>query len=169
MDDSGAGAHKVAVSNLSGRSTQFDAARSRRRFRMVVSLVALLVLAGGFAALSRTQEAVWYLPANFQANPVSTSVTVYVSEQGCTSGQAPSITKPQVKLTESTVTIAVRTRERFAFGQSCPGNPLTPVRVDLSEPLGNRVLIDAYGDLIEGRAPTGDVVSVFKSPPAAQR
>ena len=169
MEDRGIEAGGVAVNNSSGTPTSSDAARSRRRFRVRALLVVLLVVAGGYATLSRTQEAVWVLPASFHADPTSTSLTIFVVEQGCTSGQAPSITEPEVELGASTVTIAVRTRERFALSGSCPSNPPTPVEVELGEPLGDRVLVDAYGDLAEGTAPTGEVISPWRSPLAAQR
>jgi len=145
MPDQGAEAPKVAMSTI---STQFDAARSRRRFRVAALLVVLLVIAGGHAALSRTQEADWYLPANYQADPAGTSLMILVVEQGCSSGQAPSITEPQVQLGESTVTIAVRTRSRLALTQSCQEIPPTPVEVELGEPLGDRNLVDAYNGLV---------------------
>jgi len=161
------------MSNTLGVWTQFDAARSRRRFRLTASLVVLLLVAGGCAVLSRTQEAAWYLPADYRPDPASTSVTIYVEEQGCASGQTPSITRPRVQLSASTVTIAVRTRARFALTQSCQSNPLTPVTVDLGEPLGDRLLVDAYDDLMGDIAPVPQGGSIlrppYEPPLAAQR
>ncbi|MEH3076702.1 MAG: hypothetical protein PGN11_08455 [Quadrisphaera sp.] len=138
-------APRVAIGGISAISTEYNAAQSRRRFQTGALLVVLAVTAGGFAVLSRTQEAHWSLPLNARVDPASTSVTILVEEQGCSSGQVPSIAKPQVELGATSVTIAVRTRERVALTQSCQSNPGTPYEVDLGEPLGDRALIDAYG------------------------
>jgi|GEM_PF-2510622 len=155
VDDPGGGAHEAAAGGISGISTQFDAVRSRRRFRVAALLVALLAVAGGCVVLSRTQEADWYLPAGSGADPESTSLTILVVERGCSSGQAPSIVEPEVELGASTVTIAVRTRERLALTQSCQSNPATPVKVDLGEPLGDRELVGARDDLLVHTAAPG--------------
>jgi len=119
-----------------------------------VLLVVLAVTAGGYAVLSRTQEAHWSLPVDSHVDPASTSVTILVQEQGCSSGQVPSIAKPQVELGATSVTIAVRTRERLALTQSCQSNPGEPYEVDLGEPLGDRALIDAYGGFADNTGPT---------------
>lgn len=72
VDAPAAGAREAAAGDLSGIATPFDAARSRRRFRVV----ALLVVAGGCGVLSWTQEADWYPPAGFDGDPASTSLTI---------------------------------------------------------------------------------------------
>jgi hypothetical protein len=142
----------------------------RRRWPRVVRAAVLAVLVAGVWALaSRTQEAVWFLAADQVPDPSSSTVTVLVDEVGCSSGERPSIPRPRVELGETTVTIAVRTRARLALGQSCPAVPPTPVTVDLGEPLGDRTLVDAYGDLDDAYGPIESYDPRLRAPAAAQR
>lgn len=76
--------------------------------------------------------------------PDTTTVELEVHERACASGQP---AEGRVEIVEQTLTddqlrlvIGVRPRPG---GQDCPGNPPTPVTVELDEPLGDRTVVDA--------------------------
>ena len=72
-----------------------------------------------------------------------TEVHVLATELGCASGRemGDALRGPQVLETETQV-IIVFAVEPVVGGADCPGNPSTPVTVELSEPLGDRELVD---------------------------
>ncbi|MBC3761457.1 hypothetical protein ACUN7V_20445 [Quadrisphaera oryzae] len=140
------------------------------RWRSLVPLAVLIIVAAGiWAAASRTQEAMWFLPADYVPDPKSSTVTVMVQEPGCDSGAPPSITRPHVDLSATTATIAVRTRARWMLSANCLGEPPTSLTVDLGQPLGDRTLIDAYGDLDDTWNPIEIRDPSLRAPAAAQR
>ncbi len=106
-----------------------------------------------------TQPATWFLPAGFIIDPAATTVEVLVDEQGCTSGDgaAGNTAEPVVELTATEVRIAVTTFARRS-AQTCPGHPLSPVAVELGQPVGDRTLVDVHGAVDDDLAPRGDVV-----------
>ncbi|MFP5309218.1 MAG: hypothetical protein ACLGIR_06520 [Actinomycetes bacterium] len=77
-------------------------------------------------------------------SPGDTALRLLVMERACASGQA---ADGRVRVDELTLTDdAVRLRVSVVpegGDQSCPGNPWTPHEVDLGEPLGDRVVVDA--------------------------
>jgi len=133
-------------------------------------IAVLLIIAVGIgAAASRTQEAMWFLPADYVPDPASSTVVVMVQEVGCDSGTPPRITRPRVELTGRTATIAVHTRARWMLSANCLGEPETPLTVNLGQPLGDRVLVDAYGDLDDDWNPIEIRNPRLQAPAAAQR
>ena len=94
----------------------------------------------------------WYVDPSADAlGPKADALSVLVHEQACASGQPAEgrILHPIVDYgeTEVTITILVRTAPG---AQECPGNPATPLMVELEEPVGDRVLRDG------GQYPPGD-------------
>ncbi len=83
-------------------------------------------------------------PAFAAPGPAATSVHVLVWEMDCTSGQPATgrVTGPIVGYGADAVTITFGVRPLPAQNQTCPGNPPTPVVVELAEPLGDRELLD---------------------------
>ena len=79
-------------------------------------------------------------------DPSSTVLELLVSEQnGCTSGRrADDRISYQLDATSTEVSITALTTA-LEGDQECPGNPFTPLSVDLGEPLGDRALIDGSG------------------------
>lgn len=75
--------------------------------------------------------------------PDSTLVRLLVTEQGCAGGRemGDALRGPQVRETDDAVLVA------FAVvytpgSNTCPGNPPTSVTIELSEPLGERMVLD---------------------------
>jgi hypothetical protein len=74
----------------------------------------------------------------------ATSIDLLVHERACASGQSAEgrVEIIDVQETEDQVRLRIGVRPREG-GQDCPGNPPTPFTVDLSEPLGERKIVDA--------------------------
>lgn len=143
--------------------------RPTRRRRVAAVAVLAVTVAGTWGVASRTQEAMWFLPAGYVPDPTSSTVTVMVQELGCDSGAPPRIVRPRVDLDETTATIAVSTRARWELSGSCLGEAPTPLTVDLGEPLGDRVLVDAHGHLDDTWVPVEVRDPGLQAPAAADR
>ena len=86
----------------------------------------------------------WSLDPAFPApDAVSTELHVLVTEASCTGGSelGDRLLGPDVEITDDAV--------RIVFGaiplvgdQACPGNPSSPVTIELDQPLGDRAIID---------------------------
>lgn len=76
-----------------------------------------------------------------------TSIPVLVKEWACAGGSdaAGRIPDPQVAYRDDAVIVTFRVIPRGG-PQDCPGHPPTPFTVELSEPLGGRVLLDGGVD-----------------------
>lgn len=93
------------------------------------------------------QAARWSLPADEAVGPETTEFTALVTEVDCASGQSSEgrIVGPEIEFTPDAVIIEFRVRP-LGGAQACPGNPPTPVRVQLGQPLGDRRLLDGSVD-----------------------
>lgn len=90
-------------------------------------------------------KAGWRLDPGFPApGPASTELHVLVTERSCASGRssADRIVGPEVAERDGTVLVAFGVRPPPGNGQTCQGNPSTPVVVPLPAPLGDRTLAD---------------------------
>jgi hypothetical protein len=89
--------------------------------------------------------ATWTFAPEQAIGPQTTEFVAMVTERACASGQSSEgrIIGPQIEhfVDEKTLTITFQVRS-LDGAQECPGNPPTPVRVVLGEPLGNRRLLD---------------------------
>ncbi len=78
-----------------------------------------------------------------ELDPAATEISVLVTERACNSGEDAEGRIVVAAIEEDgdrvTVTFAVRPR---AGAQECPSNPETPFVLELSEPLGDRSLLD---------------------------
>lgn len=87
------------------------------------------------------------VPAPFvptaELSPEASSIDVLLNEVGCTGGQSAEgrITEPEIELTETEVVVTLRVIPPGGAAP-CPGNPDTPFTAELSEPLGDRELLD---------------------------
>ncbi len=87
----------------------------------------------------------WQLdPAFPPPTTADTEIHVLATERGCASGRemGDALRGPQVLETETEV-IIVFAVEPVVGGANCQGNPSTPVTVELSQPIGDRQLVDA--------------------------
>lgn len=78
-------------------------------------------------------------------SPGDASVDLLVSERACASGQGAEGRIQLVELNETAEQVQLRIGVRPPGGdaQSCQGSPPTPFTVELSEPLGDREIVDA--------------------------
>ena len=96
-------------------------------------------------------RATWAVnPAAAAPGPASTTLNILVWEVTCSSGSPTSgrMSPAVIDYLPGTVTVTIGVRPREGL-QRCPGPPGTPAVVELSQPLGNRVLLDG------GRLPPG--------------
>ena len=85
--------------------------------------------------------AVWTLPQKVRLTPNSTAFVVRVSRLGCNSGVTGEVLEPRVDYGNSQVTLTFRVAPH-SDGGTCPGNELVAYDVSLTEPLGDRALVD---------------------------
>ena len=76
-------------------------------------------------------------------DPADTAINLLVTEQGCANSRemGDALKGPQVIETDDAVLVAFAVIP-IAGMATCPGNPSTPVTIELSEPLGQRTLYD---------------------------
>ena len=84
-----------------------------------------------------------YLDPESPPEPDSTSINLLVTEQGCANGRemGDALRGPQVVETDDAVLVAFAVAP-IGGSATCPGNPPAAVAVELSAPLGERVLFD---------------------------
>jgi hypothetical protein len=85
--------------------------------------------------------ATWQLEA--PVTPADARFTALVTEQSCASGTeaAARVSDPLIEYGSRTVTVTFGVR-RLDGAQTCQSNPAVPVEVRLSQPLGERALLD---------------------------
>lgn len=88
--------------------------------------------------------AVWQLAADSTVGPDSTSLEIEVTRVECASNFTGKVFAPVVTVADDRVTIEASV-EPLASGAAaeCPSNPWVPLTVELPEPLGERLLVDA--------------------------
>lgn len=87
----------------------------------------------------------WRLdPAAPAPGPESVEISVILNERECVGGQeiGERILGPQVVMTESAIHLAFAAKPPSGSAFDCQGNPDTSYVVELSEPLGDRVLME---------------------------
>jgi hypothetical protein len=85
----------------------------------------------------------WAVVTGYRGDAQATTITVEVHERECTSGRDPSsfLHEPFVVETAESV-IIYWTSEPPSGDQTCQGNPSVERAVELSEPLGDRIVFD---------------------------
>jgi hypothetical protein len=90
---------------------------------------------------SQPSSAWWVLDPSFTPTADSTSLRLIVTEKSCASGMSPMGRIEATAFfteTEVVVTVIVNT---VGGAANCPGNPATPFTAQLTEPLGDRVVV----------------------------
>lgn len=77
-------------------------------------------------------------------SPGDTSVDLLVTERACASGRGAEgrIELVELNVTTDQIQLRIGVRPPEGDGQTCQGNPPTPYKVELSEPLGDREIVD---------------------------
>lgn len=117
---------------------------------MIRLVVFLALVAAGCGVLQQAVppgEASWALSPDSEITPETTEFVAMVTERACASGQSSEgrVVGPEITYADDAVTVTFGVRPRGA-NQDCPSNPPTAVAVTLSEPLGERRLLDGGSD-----------------------
>lgn len=90
--------------------------------------------------------ATWVLDAGDRAlTPASTTFFALVTERDCASGRAAigRILGPTIAFLDDRILVAFGVRPQTGGGaHTCQGNPPVPIRVELGQPIGDRMLVD---------------------------
>ena len=93
---------------------------------------------------AETGSATWWVGSDLlPLAPETTEIKGILMETACASGQSPEgrVNEPVIQYTAESVTVTFTVTPRPG-AQDCPGNPEFPVTFTLSEPLGERALLD---------------------------
>ena len=119
------------------------------RWAIAAGVVAGLALAAALALTSDSDDGPaspfdWELAPGTELTPATDSLEVIATERACTGGEAPGnrLREPVVRYTESSVILAISADALPDGFYTCPGNPPVSVVVELSEPLGDRSLVE---------------------------
>lgn len=87
----------------------------------------------------------WVDPGSLPLTPETTAIGGFILERECASGQSPEgrIVGPDIDYRPGTILVTFRV---IKIGGRCPSNPPFPVTVQLTEPLGMRLLLDGGAD-----------------------
>lgn len=110
--------------------------------------LALLTACDPFAPLRPTGPARWFLPPDAQIGSETTAFAALVVEVNCASGQSSQdrIVGPEIIYDADQVVVTFAVRPLPGDVQNCQGNPATVVEVALTQPLGDRRLVDGGAD-----------------------
>lgn len=102
----------------------------------------LLLIDPGVAAL-HPAVATWRLNPESPPEPTSATLHIEIHENACSSRRDPTgrTLPPEVDFGPDEIVITMSVLE---IGGRCPGNPYFPMTIQLTEPIGNRTLVDGY-------------------------
>ena len=86
---------------------------------------------------------VWTLAHPDQVSSDSTSIDILVTRLECSSGKTGKIMKPVVSMGTDDIVVRADAVPNSGDRYTCQGNDSVAVTVPLSEPIGNRALVDA--------------------------
>ncbi len=115
--------------------------------RLVVFLALVVAGCGVLEQAAPPGEATWAFSPDSEITPETTEFVAMVTERACAGGQSSEgrVVGPEITYADDTVTVTFGVRPRGG-AQTCPSNPPTAVAVTLSEPLGDRRLLDGGSD-----------------------
>lgn len=115
----------------------------RRKLCGAVAVALLLVGAWWFVSRGpRPEAAQWVLDPSFTPAPDATRIPVLVQEAACASGQ-PATGRLHVHVRYSSAQVTIDVRVTPLLGSGTCQAVVTPLVVNLREPLGTRTLVDA--------------------------
>lgn len=115
---------------------------SRRR---LTCAAAAIVMAFTLAACGSPDPApgVWQVQSGTVLDPAATEVPIEVKRAACSNGETGKTLTPLVEYEQDRIIITARVEGLRARDASCPDNNAVPIVVELSEPIGERELVDA--------------------------
>lgn len=117
----------------------------------MLCLFGVLLLSAACSGEERGDPATWELRDPGAVSAESRSLDIGVQRLGCSSGVTGEVLEPRVSYKRDRIVIQVDVAP-FRGAANCPGNDSVPVTVVLSEPVGER-------DLVDGACLSGDAVS----------
>ncbi|MDV2975951.1 UNVERIFIED_CONTAM: hypothetical protein Q9R71_02040 [Actinomycetes bacterium ARC8] len=141
----------------------------RRRLPVLAGAAALLAgtLAGCAVQVPDEVNAQWALIDPSGVNASSTSLELGVMGLACASGKTGDVTAIHVDLADGQIAIGIAVEPLEGEAQDCQGNETVPYTLELGEPVGDRVLIDASClDRAEQQAPNCSDGGIRWSSPA---
>lgn len=99
---------------------------------------------GCFPRIPDVGPAAWWVdPTAGSLSPATTKVQALLIEQACASGHSPEgrILEPVIDYGADAVVVTISVTHRIG-GQDCQGNGPFPIEITLTEPLGERALLD---------------------------
>jgi hypothetical protein len=89
----------------------------------------------------------WVNPASLPLAADAKSISGFIREQACASGQSPEgrIQGPRIEYGTSSITVTFGVT-KVGPAAECPSNPKYSITIFLAEPLGNRNLLDGGSD-----------------------
>ncbi|MFT4468572.1 hypothetical protein ACMX2H_01555 [Arthrobacter sulfonylureivorans] len=97
----------------------------------------------GSPAASEGSTAVWELLDAAEVTPDSTALRLGVTRLECASGETGTVLEPDVQFERGRIVIRTDVEPLTGDAYNCQGNDAVPADVELSEPVGNRDLVDA--------------------------
>lgn len=97
---------------------------------------------------ANASEAVWHLDPDVPPpGPNATSFVAMVTERACSSGRDISdiLLPPAIQYGEDLVVVSLYVEPLAASAADCIGTPPTRFTIELTEPLGDRQLVDGIG------------------------
>lgn len=87
----------------------------------------------------------WVDPAELPLDPATMVIRAVLVERACASGLSPEgrVLAPRIEYGQDAIVIDVEVVRREG-DQDCQGNPEYPIEIELSEPLGDRTLVDGF-------------------------
>jgi hypothetical protein len=95
------------------------------------------------AGASEGSTGVWELLDAAAVGPESTELRLGVTRLECASGETGTVLQPDVQFERDRIVIRTDVEPLTGGTYDCQGNNTVPVNVGLSEPIGNRDLVDA--------------------------
>ena len=115
-----------------------------RRYVLASGALASMVLIGGCGSQDDSPVvAIWLLASPDEVSPASTSLKLGVERAACSNGVTGTVLEPEVAYESER--IIIRSHVEPIPGRdavSCQGNNVVPVTVNLTEPVGDRALVD---------------------------
>jgi hypothetical protein len=120
---------------------------------MALGCTAVVVVSGcGAPAASGGSIGVWELLDAAEVDPDSTTLRLGVTRLECSSGETGTVLEPDVQFERGRIVIRTDVEPLTGDTYNCLGNNTVPVVVELTEPVGNRDLVDAAclgGDAVD--------------------
>ncbi len=117
--------------------------RKIRKSHLVAGVLATFALFTSGCSQESGDSAQWELNNPSEVTAQSTTLSVAVSRLACASGETGKVLTPIIKYDETQILIRTDVQPLAGDAYTCPSNDIVPLTIELSEPVGERDLVDA--------------------------